>query len=404
MIKVALVRGKYLNNFEGQNYIFPPDKINLTAISSLIPLHKKFPFPVIRLPSLADLGMIKAIERLIKIIANRTLGDSQILFGLEKYASKFDLFHTADPHYYYSYQLARLRANNLIKKLIVTSWETIPFNNEGTRKKAAIKKFTQRFTDMFICYTEKARKALMTEGIDEDKIIVVRLGVDLNKFKVQNLKFKIEKKQTTILFVGRLVEEKGIMDLYEGYKKIQNSKFKTQNYNLNLKIVGDGYLKKKLRKKINRDRLNNFCSIEQKSYEEMPQVYRDSDVLVVPSKTTKTWEEQYGMVLIEAMASGLPIVAYDSGAISEVLGGVGLLVREGDVNELAKAIVQLIENKNLRIKLGKMGRERVEKEFDPKKTARKIGEIYRNILEINRDLLRFIEINRYYEIIGSSFN
>ena len=126
MIDVCFVRGKYLNNFEGQNYLFKQNEIKFTAVSSLFPLNRHFPFSVKKLPSLADFPFF---GREIKYLSNRLLGDLQILYGLENIANKFDIFHTADPHYYYSYQLAKLRKRNLIKKLIVTSWETIPFNN-----------------------------------------------------------------------------------------------------------------------------------------------------------------------------------------------------------------------------------------------------------------------------------
>lgn len=386
MIRVALVRGKYLNNFEGQNYIFPKNEIRLTGISSLKPLHQKFPFPIIKLPSLADSELGGFGHWLVKVIANRTLGDSQILFGLEKYASKFDIFHTADPHYYYSYQLACLRAKNLIKKLLVTSWETVPFNNEGIKRKTKIKKFTQKFADLFICYTQKAKKTLILEGVDENKIKVVRLGVDLNRFKSQisNLKSQnqnLKPKIFNILFVGRLVEEKGIMDLYEAYKRVKSLKLKIKNYRLKLKIIGQGSLKDKIERMIKKDGLENLVTIEPKSYEEMPKVYQRADILVVPSKRIKTWEEQYGMVLVEGMASGLPIVAYDTGAISEVLDDVGLLVKEGDIDGLTGAIIRLIKDENLRKKLGRMGRKRAEEKFDRKKTAKKIQKIYQEVID-----------------------
>ncbi len=383
MIKVALVRGKYLNNFEGQNFIFDKKKVILTGISSLKPLHENFPFPVIKLASLSDFGRSNFLERLIKVIANRTLGDSQILFGLEKYATKFDIFHTADPHYFFSYQLARLREKNLIKKLIVTSWETIPFNNEGIARKAKIKKYTQQFVDMFICHTERAKKALIKEGISEDKILVIRLGVNINQFKHQtlNIKYQNDKSTFKILFVGRLVKEKGVEDLYEAFKKVKSLRLKIKNYSLKLKIVGRGLLKNKIKKMISRDCLNSFVKIEEKSYKEMAEVYQNADIIVVPSKKTKTWEEQYGMVLVEAMASGLPVIAYDTGAISEVLGGVGLLVKEGNIDGLTSSIIYLLKNKNLREKIGRMGRERAEKLFDSRKIAKKIEEIYINISE-----------------------
>ena len=146
MIKVAFVRGKYLNNFEGQNYLFKDKDIQLVGISSLRPIHTNFAFPVIKLPSFAD---ITGIGRAVKVISNRTFGDSQVLFGLGKYAGEFDIFHTADPHYYYSYQLAKLRNENKIKKLLVTSWETIPFNNESIPQK---KRLRDLFKNMRTCF------------------------------------------------------------------------------------------------------------------------------------------------------------------------------------------------------------------------------------------------------------
>ena len=361
MIKVALVRGRYLNNFEGQNYIFNKNNIKLTAISSLKPLDDQFPFPVIKLPSLADLQNVPFLSKPLKFISNRLLGDSQILFGLEKFANKFDIFQTADSHYYYSFQLANLRKKGLIKKLISTSWETIPFNNETIKQKKFIKEFTQSQTDLFICHTNRAKDCLIKEGIGENKIEVIKLGVDINRFKSQNSKVKdqsdkLKIKNIKILFVGRLVKEKGLPDLQEAIKQIEKSKFKSQNYKLKVKVIKGNI-----------------------NYREMPKVYQEADIFVLPSKTTKTWEEQYGMVLVEAMASGLPIVAYNTGAIAELVGEAGLLIKESDVNQLANSIKLLIENRDLRLKLGKIGRKRAEKYFDVRKTTWKIGKIYENI-------------------------
>ena len=112
----------------------------------------------------------------------------------------------------------------------------------------------------------------------------------------------------------------------------------------------------------------------------MSQVYQKADIFVLPAKRTKTWEEQYGMVLVEAMASGLPIIAYNTGAIAEIVGDAGILVREGDSEKLVTTINRLIEVGGLRVKLGKMGRRRAEVMFDAGKTAKKITEIYRRIV------------------------
>ena len=213
-----------------------------------------------------------------------------------------------------------------------------------------------------------------------DKIRLVRLGVDINKFKRSTINFK-QKNDLTILFVGRLAEEKGVTDLYETYKrlKMQRSKIKSKTQNLKLRIIGQGGLENNLRTGIADDGLSDDVSLEKKDYFKMPRVYREADVLVLPAKTTKTWEEQYGMVLIEAMACGLPIVAYNSGAIGEVIGGAGILVKEGSGRDLASAIKRLIENRAEREKLGKMGRYRAIKYFAAGDTAERLKQIYLQI-------------------------
>jgi glycosyltransferase involved in cell wall biosynthesis len=73
-------------------------------------------------------------------------------------------------------------------------------------------------------------------------------------------------------------------------------------------------------------------------YDEMPALYAGAEALVLASLPTKGWEEQFGMVLIEAMACGTPVVACASGAIPEVLGGAGTLVEPGDWRGLARVL------------------------------------------------------------------
>lgn len=383
-IRVGLVRGKYLNNFEGQNYIFrEKENIDLVGISSFNPLDQEFPFPVIRLWSLADLGGARVnsfISKTVRFLANRILGGDQVLFGLSRLSSWFDLFHTADPHYYYSYQLARLRRKNRIKKLIVTSWETIPFNNETVKKKQYIKRFTLKTADLFICYTNKAKAVLVREGVDESKIKIVRLGVDLDVFKPLDFKAKGEKKRFTILFVGRIVEEKGVIDLYRVFKGLRFY-FKTKGSQLVLKIVGKGNLERRLRQEIKKDSLDKWVVIENYPYQDMAKVYQEGDVFVFPSKKTKTWEEQYGMALVEAMASGMAIVAYRTGAISEVLGQGGILIPEGDVDRLTYWIRDLVNNRRLREDWGMRARKRAVRFFDSKKTALNISRIYKTCFQ-----------------------
>ena len=142
-MKVAFVRGAYLNNFEGQNYNLDKKTFQISGYSSLWPIDSHVPFSVIKLPSPADLQKFPLCNKPIKYIANRTLGDSQLLWRLESHIQDADIVHVADPHYFYAYQAAVLKAHGQIKKLVSTWWETIPFNNESVSAKKRIKKYTK---------------------------------------------------------------------------------------------------------------------------------------------------------------------------------------------------------------------------------------------------------------------
>jgi glycosyltransferase involved in cell wall biosynthesis len=176
-----------------------------------------------------------------------------------------------------------------------------------------------------------------------------------------------------LLFVGRLVEEKGVFDLLKAINQLRITNYK-------LKIVGDGPLKNDLIGWIQRNGLQKKIFVNQQKYEDMLEVYRQADIFILPSKHTKTWEEQYGMVLVEAMASGLPIIAYDSGAIREVISDVGLLVKEGDINQLCKALQELVIDEKRRKLLSQAARVRAEQEFDRNKTARILTQLYKKLL------------------------
>lgn len=372
-MKISFIRGAYLNNFEGQNYNFETQNSTdqFVGFSSLFPIDSHVPFPVIRLPSIADLQKLPLLNLLIRFIANRTLGDSQILFGIEEKIVGSDIVHIADPHYYYSYQAALLKEQGKIKKLVSTWWETIPFNNESTAAKKRIKKYVMKRVDMFVCYTHKAKACLLKEGVAEKRIVVIPLGVDLGLFKPGEKK---EETVFTILFVGRLVKEKGVLEMYDAFKKIA-----PYMKHAVLRIVGRGPLENTLKRMVSSDNLSTKVSIEARSYYQMPAVYQEADVLFVPSKRIKTWEEQYGMVFIEAMASALPVISYATGAIPEVVDRAGILSTENKLSELVTSLIKLIRDRELGKRIGTIGRERAEKYFDARLTSKKIREFYSSL-------------------------
>lgn len=374
-ISVMLVRGAFFNLYEGQNYDLAPH-INLCALTSRAGgFQSQYPFPVIRSLNLSDLVDQPFIHNTIiakagKFLSHRLLGDWHLFFDLKKTVTGFDIVHTADPHYGYSYQLAHLRAENKISCLVTTAWETIPHNNEGTFLKRKHKQYVLKHSDCFICYTGKARKVLIEEGVDGKKITVIPLGVDLTRFYPK----KKNRNIIEILFVGRLVPEKGMIQVLETFS------YEIKKYeNLTLRIVGNGPLEREIRRWIDAYGFSKTVSLEQKSYEEIPAVYQNADILIAPSLATKTWEEQYGMVLVEAMASGLPIISTNTGAIPEVVGEAGILCEPNNPLQLQKSIEFLLDDGKRREKIGTIGRSRAITRYDAKKTASALITFYETI-------------------------
>lgn len=113
---------------------------------------------------------------------------------------------------------------------------------------------------------------------------------------------------------------------------------------------------------------NGFVPFEQRR-----DFYGRIDALALPSRGVRDWKEQFGRVLAEAMACGLPCVGSDSGAIPEVIGAGGLVVPEGDVSALAAALKRLSASSALRQRLGAAGRRRALKHFDEGKLVDALG-------------------------------
>lgn len=388
-MKIAVVRGAFLNQFEMQSFLPLAKKHQLVAFSSLKPIHSTIGLPVIKLPSPMDLLQIasgiksvevkRKTERVLRGVINRFLIDGHYLFNLEKKLQGFDIVHSAETYFYYTQQCLNAKRKGWVKKVVCSVSETIPFNNEGIRGRREFKKRAIEKVDFFLARTNLAKKALIKEGCNPNKVIVIPHGVDLKKFKIKSEKLKIirKKEKINILFGGRLEEEKGIKELLKVFKELTSN---NKQLAIKLKIVGEGSLKEWIKQWIKKNKQDENITIDQYAYYRMPKVYQEADIFVLPSKKTKTWQEHFGMVLIEAMASSLPIIATSSGAIPEVLGKCGLLVEEENPAQLYQALKRLATDESLRLKLGKMGRVRTEKYYDSLKVAEKIEKVYEKVI------------------------
>jgi glycosyltransferase involved in cell wall biosynthesis len=113
----------------------------------------------------------------------------------------------------------------------------------------------------------------------------------------------------------------------------------------------------------------------------MPGYYNELDALVVPSRTKSNWKEQFGRVLIEAMACGVPVIGSDSGEIPNVIGDAGQVFPEGNAHALRRQISRLLEDEIVRRDHSHRGRNRVLVHFAQASIAAQTYQVYQEILD-----------------------
>ena len=174
-------------------------------------------------------------------------------------------------------------------------------------------------------------------------------------------------------FVGRMVPEKGIQWLLDSWRAAHLPE------DAQLVFIGQGSMEMVIRTASIADSRVRFLGVI--SADDMPMFMGSIDAMVLPSLTTQNWSEQFGRVLTEAMASGTPVVASDSGAIPEVVRNGGSIVTEGSVTELSGALERLANDPLLRQKMGNNARVRAREAFSPVAGAEKLESFWGHVKE-----------------------
>jgi glycosyltransferase involved in cell wall biosynthesis len=177
----------------------------------------------------------------------------------------------------------------------------------------------------------------------------------------------------TLGYVGRLVEEKGINWLLEAWSSSELPA------DARLVFVGNGALEERVREAARAD--DRIRLIGPVPFADVPAVMSALDALVLPSLTTRDWCEQYGRVITEAMASGVAVIASDSGAIPQVVGDAGVVVPERSVVGLADAIRRFALEPLRRRHFAAAGLERASVEFAPEVKAQELRSFWAKVME-----------------------
>jgi glycosyltransferase involved in cell wall biosynthesis len=329
--RVLVVRGHQANPWELRPFeLLPRDRF---AVEYLDTASSWFDTDRVDLPSrnaraLRDvLPSGRAGDLLTRIPGDRYLKPAEAFAGAE-------VVHAQELGYWYSMQAARAK-RRLGFKLVLTVWETIPFR--ATYRNVRTRPYRERVlaeTDLFLAATQRAADCLRLEGADPARIRVVSPGIDAERFAVE----RREPAVAHVLSPGRLVWEKGHQDVLRAVAALRSGVVEGPR-DIRATIVGNGPEEGRLRAYA--ADLGIAGAVDFRAfvpYSEMPAVYASASCMVLASLPTMHWEEQFGMVLAEAMAARLPIVASTSGAIPEVCAGEAAHFAPGDWIGLAHAL------------------------------------------------------------------
>ncbi len=227
---------------------------------------------------------------------------------------------------------------------------------------------------VIVCSSFMKREVLDAFGLPGDKVDILPNAVTPLRGDLRDVRGRYaEDWEHIVLFVGRMVPEKGPQVLFEAAKRVL-----ARRGDVKFIFVGDGPLREELLRKA------EATSIPEKFYftgfipdEELKSLYAVCDLAVFPSLY-----EPFGIVALEAMSAGKPVVVSDVGGFSEIVedGVTGLKVRPGDAEQLSSAIELLVGNPELRRSLGEAGMRAVGERFSWKVVAGRVLKIYRAVL------------------------
>jgi glycosyltransferase involved in cell wall biosynthesis len=277
------------------------------------------------------------------------------------------------------FQVALLKALMPWRKLTFFTWENI--HKVYPRPYRWFEVFNFALSDVAIAGNQEAADVLKGKGYGYS-IVLPQMGVDTDRFR-PNVLLEAERSALrtelglegfVVGYFGRFEKGKGLQTLLRGLS--------AWDVPWTLLMVGAGPL---------RDELPNFAAhlgiaerikwMERVPPEALPRYYSVLDAFVLASETHAGWKEQFGRVLVEAMACGVPVIGSTSGAIPEVVGQAGLLFPERDHVALAAALETLRAGPERRQHLAEAGRSRAQERYSNRTIAERTAKIYRALVD-----------------------
>jgi glycosyltransferase involved in cell wall biosynthesis len=272
------------------------------------------------------------------------------------------------------YNLATYHAMRLAKRFgaraLWFTWQNL--NRRYPPPFRYIERYNLCHTDYAIAGSAGAAAVWREKGYTGPLAVIPQFGVDPDIF-APDLTRQDPSRGFIVGYVGRLVLEKGVDLLLEAVAGLEGE--------WQLTILGAGPERDRLEALARRLGVADRVSLKgDMSSLLIPAFYRALDVLVLPSRSRPNWIEQFGRVLIEAMACGAPVIGSDCGEIPNVVGDAGLIFPEGDAAALREYLARLMHAPDLRTDLARRGRERVLAHFTQAQIAAQTVAVYRELV------------------------
>lgn len=285
---------------------------------------------------------------------------------IEKY--DLDIIH---PHGYKADVYAYAAAWRNRVPLLATS-HNWPSKEAHMRAYAVLDRFLLRYFDRVVVVSDAVAESLRRSGVSEHRVFTILNGVDLERFETARAKLQFKQGAGLIIgFVGRLVPDKGGKILLQAAQRVLNI-----HPEVTFVFAGDGPCRaewKQFAEQLRIERHVLFAGARN----DMPETYASLDVVVLPSLV-----ESMPMCILEGMAAGKPVIATRVGMIPSVITDRinGLLVAPGSVEDLADAIVTVLEDPSYRKQLGMNGQRCIAQRFSAEVMARNYLHHYRQVL------------------------
>jgi glycosyltransferase involved in cell wall biosynthesis len=260
-------------------------------------------------------------------------------------------------------------------KCLFFTWWNLPY---ALRPHWALtERFNLRHSSYAIAGNRDAMEILRQRGFSRPVKVLPQLGVDTDlyrTFDASDLKHDLGLEGFVVGYAGRLIEQKGLPTLVRAVSKLQAP--------CTLLLLGRGELAETLLEIARAAGISDSVRIvDTVPHRQVPAYMNCMDAFVLPSLTTAAWKEQFGHVIIEAMACETPVIGSDSGEIPNVIGDAGLVFHEGDATELTQKLQMLMSHPSLCTELAAKGRRRVLENYANKRIAEEIHQIYQEMLE-----------------------